>query len=138
MKPEETIFVKILLPSKPFLTKEVLSVEIPAKQGPYLVLTQRAPCLKLLKNGVMKIKNINEEKEELFFISEGVTKIRENECTIITSEAFKLEEINLEEIYSKIKVYEKKEKRKSHLDAVDEKYVNFLKSIVGYFANKNA
>ena len=42
MGEQDSIFVKMLIPQKPFSVKEVLSVEIPAVDGPYLVLPRRA------------------------------------------------------------------------------------------------
>ncbi|MCQ2914409.1 MAG: hypothetical protein MJ247_04370 [Alphaproteobacteria bacterium] len=79
-----SIFVKVLLPNKPFLVREFTQVIIPAVDGPYSVLLNRAPCLKLLKAGVLTL--VDDDGTSEYNISEGIAKIREDGCTILVQD----------------------------------------------------
>ena len=57
MAEQESIFVKMLIPQKPLSVIEVAGVEIPAVEGPYLVLPKRAPAMKMLKAGIVVLKD---------------------------------------------------------------------------------
>ncbi len=134
MGEQDSIFVKMLIPQKPFSVKEVLSVEIPAVDGPYLVLPRRAPAMKLLKDGVVTIINADQTKTEKYFISAGVAKIRDNACTILTHNILSVEDIKIDEIKKSLAEYKEKENKESHLDMIDQKKTAFLEMIAGYFA----
>lgn len=133
MNAQDSIFVKMLLPQKPFAVKEVLSVEIPAVEGPYLVLARRAPAIKLLKNGVVILENADKTKIEKYFISSGVAKIRDNACSILTRDVLNVAETDAEKIKKELAVYREKESKQSTLDAIDREKAAFLQMIVGYF-----
>lgn len=135
MTEAESIFVKILTPEKPFLVKEVLSVEIPAAQGPYLVLPRRAPAMKILKNGVLVLTE--EGKTEQYLITNGVAKIRDNSCTVLVKEVLDVEDVQIEEIKKRLSVFEEKIKKEEQLDPLETEKNAFLQMIVGYFAKRN-
>lgn len=133
MDAQNSIFVKMLLPQKPFAVKEVLSVEIPAVEGPYLVLPRRAPAIKLLKSGVVVMTNADKAKVEKYFITSGVAKIRDNACTILTREVLDAAETDVEKIKKELAAYREKETKQSTLDAIDREKAAFLQMIVGHF-----
>lgn len=134
MGEQDSIFVKMLIPQKPFSVKEVLSVEIPAVDGPYLVLPRRAPAMKLLKDGLVILINADQNKKEKYFISSGIAKIRDNACTILTHNVLNVEEVKIDEIKKSLEAYKEKENKETHLDEIDQKKVAFLQMIAGYFA----
>lgn len=134
MAEQDSIFVKILIPQKPFSVKEVLSVEVPAEDGPYLVLPRRAPAMKLLKDGLVTLVDADQTKREKYFISAGIAKIRDNACTILTHNVLNVEEVNIEEVHKKLAAFKEKENKETHLDEIDRKQVDFLEMIAGYFA----
>ena len=134
MAETESIFVKILTPEKPFLVKEVSSVEVPAQNGPYLVLPRRAPAMKLLKQGVIVLTE--EGKTERYLTTDGVIKIRDNGCTILVKEALNAEDANLDEIKKRLAVFEEKENRGEPLEAPEIKKKAFLQAAVGYFEKR--
>lgn len=84
-----SIFVKVLLPNKPFLVREYNQVIIPAVDGPYSVLLNRAPCLKLLKAGVLVL--VDDDGKAEYDISAGIAKIREDGCTILVQDVTMVE-----------------------------------------------
>ncbi|MBR1945577.1 MAG: hypothetical protein IJ846_04730 [Alphaproteobacteria bacterium] len=134
MAEQESIFVKMLIPQKPLSVKEVFSVEIPAAEGPYLVLPRRAPAMKLLKAGVVVLKDADQGKTEKFFVSAGIAKIRDNACTILSHNIQNIEDVKLDEIRKELDIYSEKEKKEIHLDEIDRQRIAFLQMIVGYFA----
>ncbi|MGN1079539.1 MAG: F0F1 ATP synthase subunit epsilon [Alphaproteobacteria bacterium] len=134
MGEQDSIFVKMLIPQKPFSVKEVLSVEIPAVDGPYLVLPRRAPAMKLLKDGLVTLINVDQNKKEKYFVSSGIAKIRDNACTILTHNVLNVEEVKIDEIKKNLKAYKEKENKETHLDEIDQKKVAFLQMIAGYLA----
>ena len=134
MGEQDTIFVKMLIPQKPFFVKEVLSVEIPAIEGPYLVLPRRAPAMKLLKDGMVTLTDADQTKKEKYFISSGIAKIRDNACTILTHDILGVEEVDPDKIKKDLIMYKEKENKETHLDEIDQKRVAFLEMIAGYFA----
>ena len=140
MVAEETIFVKILTPQKPFLVKEAVSVEIPAYEGPYLVLPRRAPSLMLLNCGIVDVKDAETQKSEKYFISAGYAKIRDNGCTILARKAVSVTDVDLGETKSSLAELEKKEAEtdpKNHtLTQIKEK-IAYLRMVVGYCEKRN-
>ena len=133
MADQESIFVKMMIPQKPLSVKEVFSVEIPAINGPYLVLPRRAPAMKLLKAGIVVIKDADQGKVEKFFISAGIAKIRDNACTILAHYVLNVEEVDLAEIKKELSVYREKEEKEIHLDEIDCQKIAFLQMIAGHF-----
>ena len=129
----ETIFVKMLIPQKPLSVKEVLSIEIPAINGPYLVLPRRAPAMKLLKAGIVVLKDADQGKVEKFFVSSGIAKIRDNACTLLAHYVQNVEEVDLAAIKKELSVYREKEAKEIHLDEIDCQKIAFLQMIVGHF-----
>ncbi|MBO4520010.1 MAG: hypothetical protein J5787_02270 [Alphaproteobacteria bacterium] len=129
----ETIFVKMLIPQKPLSVKEVISVEIPAVDGPYLVLPKRAPAMKLLKAGMVVIKDADQGNIEKYFVSAGIAKIRDNACTILAHFVQNADEVNLADIKKELSVYREKEEKEIHLDEIDLKKIAFLQMIAGHF-----
>ncbi len=134
MGDQDSIFVKMLIPQKPFSVKEVLSVQIPAVEGPYLVLPRRAPAMKLLKDGLVILTDADQTKKEKYFISAGVAKIRDNACTILTHNILNMEDVDPDKIKKDLIMYKEKENKETHLDEIDQKKVAFLEMVAGHFA----
>lgn len=134
MAEQESIFVKMLIPQKPLSVIEVAGVEIPAVDGPYLVLPKRAPAMKMLKAGIVVLKETEQGKTEKFFISAGVAKIRDNACTILTHYVQNTDDVDMAAINDELASYREKENKEIHLGENDLKRVEFLQMIAGYFA----
>lgn len=135
MASQETIFVKILVPQKPFAVKEVLSVKIPAIEGPYMVLPRRAPTIKLLTDGMI-IMTDDKGKTEKYFITSGIAKIRDNACSVLTRQVLDVSSVDLDKVKNEIKAFEEK-KEKSALNPVETESLNFMQMIVGCLEKRN-
>ena len=134
MAEQESIFVKMLIPQKPLSVIEVAGVEIPAVDGPDLVLPKRAPAMKMLKAGLVVLKDTEQGKTEKFFISAGVAKIRDNACTILTHYVQNVDNVDMAVINDELASYREKEKKEIHLGENESKRGEFLQMIAGYFA----
>ncbi len=80
------IRLKISSPEKVMVDKEVLSVLVPSKEGPLLVLPRRAPYISSLDVGIIEINRTNGEKQ-LFFAEAGMVEVKDNVCTVLTEDA---------------------------------------------------
>ena len=134
MAEQETIFVKMMIPQKPLLVKEVVSIEVPAVEGPYLVLPKRAPAMKLMKAGIVVLKDADEGKIEKFFVSEGIIKIRDNACTVLAHHIQNVEDVDLQAVNKELDSYREKTEKEIHLDEFDHKKIAYFRMIAGYFA----
>ena len=140
MASEETIFVKILLPQKPFLVKDAVSVEIPAYEGPYLVLPRRAPSLMLLRCGVVNIQDAETRKSEKYFISTGFAKIRDNGCTILVRKAVSVNDADSAGAKKQLIELEKQMAgidAGSHTLSLLKEKAEYLRKVAGYGEKRN-
>lgn len=110
----ETLFVKILVPEKPYLTREKSMIEIPAVKGPYLILPQRAPTIKMMKTGVLRLFENPEQEPDIYFVQKGIVKVRNNGCTILTKRIIALKDAD------KVALDNEINQLKTQLDKADE------------------
>ena len=134
MTESVSIFVKMLIPQRPLAVKEAQNVIIPALDGPYQVLPRRAPAMKLLRDGAVVLTGTDQGREETYFISSGIAKIRDNACTILTHNVIKSDEVNIGDVRKKLAVFRDKEEKGDVLDELESKKVAFLQMIAGHFA----
>ncbi len=106
MENEGIIKLKIASPEKVIVDKGVLSVLIPAAEGPLLVLPRRAPYISSLKVGVIEINRLNSEKQ-IFFSEAGMVEVKDNVCTILTENAVEVTKANRAEYASHLIEYKK-------------------------------
>ena len=134
MTEQESIFVKMMIPQKPLLVKEVFSIEVPAVEGPYLVLPKRAPAMKLIKEGIVVLKDADAGKIEKFFVSAGIVKIRDDACTILAHFIQNVEDVDMNAVDKELASYREKQEKEIHLDEFDCQKIAYFQMIAGYFA----
>lgn len=134
MTEQVSIFVKMLIPQKPLAVKEAQSVIIPARNGPYQVLPRRAPAMKLLCDGAVVLTGTDQGRNETYFISAGIAKIRDNACTILTHNVVKSDEVDIDDVRKKLAAFRDKEEKGDQLDDLERKKAAFLQMIAGHFA----
>ena len=141
----EPIFVKILLPEEPYLTREKAMVEVPTDKGPYMILPQRAPAMFLLEDGPLKLYETVNSKPEVYFIAKGIVKIRDNGCTVLTRRVIALKEANLNDIKNEIATTETQIEKENlgetenggfHRLKLQNDKLSFLKTVAGYLDKK--
>lgn len=103
----ETIFVKILLPTAPYLTLEEAMVEVPTQKGPYMILPRRAPTIMTLTDGVVRLFEAEKSEPEKYFISGGIVKARDNGCSILVNRVLPFAKADLSAVKKELQDLEK-------------------------------
>jgi len=74
--------LEILTPEETLFDNEVLSVQVPGKSGKFEMLNNHMPIVSSLKNGIIKITNTDNKKQEVK-ITNGVIEMKENKIIIL-------------------------------------------------------
>ena len=102
----EEFKVEIVNPEKSFLSKEdVTEVVIPAFEGEMGILKDHISIISFLKPGIIKIFSKN--KEEKFYVEDGIVEFKDNSLSILTSSIFSLEKIDKNYVNQSIQDAEK-------------------------------
>ena len=102
----EEFKVEIVNPEKSFLSKEdVTEVVIPAFEGEMGILKDHISIISFLKPGIIKIFSKN--KEEKFYVEDGIVEFKDNSLSILTSSIFSLDKIDKNYINESIQNAEK-------------------------------
>ena len=78
--------LEILTPDKSLFTGEVISVTVPGKKGPFMVLKNHAPIVSTLTKGDILI-SAQHNKEEKISISGGVVEVKQNNIIVLADVA---------------------------------------------------
>ena len=102
----EEFKVEIVNPEKSFLSKEdIIEVVIPAFEGEMGILKDHISIISFLKPGIIKIFSKN--KEEKFYVEDGIVEFKDNSLSILTSSIFSLDKIDKNYINESIQNAEK-------------------------------
>ena len=102
----EEFKVEIVNPEKSFLSKEdVTEVVIPAFEGEMGILKDHISIISFLKPGIIKIFSKN--KEEKFYVEDGIVEFKDNSLSILTSSIFSLDKIDKNYVNESIQNAEK-------------------------------
>ena len=88
-----------------FIDENVSEVVLPAIEGEMGILKDHIPIISFLKPGLIKV--YSKDKEEIFYVDDGIVEFKENLLSILTSKIFNLREKNNSFIEQKIKDAEK-------------------------------
>ena len=102
----EEFKVEIVNPEKSFLSKEdVTEVVIPAFEGEMGILKDHISIVSFLKPGIIKIFSKN--KEEKFYVEDGIIEFKDNSLSVLTSSIFSLDKIDKNYVNESIQNAEK-------------------------------
>ena len=102
----EEFKVEIVNPEKSFLSKEdVIEVVIPAFEGEMGILKDHISIISFLKPGIIKIFSKN--KEEKFYVEDGIVEFKDNSLSVLTSSIFSLDKIDKNYVNESIQNAEK-------------------------------
>ncbi len=76
------MYLEIITPEETLFNGEVNYVKIPGSEGSFGVLRNHAPLISSLGEGIIKIKDENNEERE-FEIKGGVTEVLKNNIVIL-------------------------------------------------------
>jgi len=124
--------LEIVSPEKLFFSKDnVEEVVIPAYEGEIGILKDHIPIISFLKPGILKLYN-SQNKEEKFYIEDGVVEFNDNCLTVLTSKISDIKDLKGNMISEIISESEKKLEDQNIND--NERYlinqkIDILKSI---------
>ena len=102
----EEFKVEIVNPETSFLSKEdVTEVVIPAFEGEMGILKDHISIISFLKPGIIKIFSKN--KEEKFYVEDGIVEFKDNSLSVLTSSIFSLDKIDKNYVNESIQNAEK-------------------------------
>ena len=102
----EEFKVEIVNPEKSFLSKEdITEVVIPAFEGEMGILKDHISIISFLKPGIIKIFSKN--KEEKFYVEDGIVEFKDNSLSILTSSIFSLDKMDRNYVNKSIQSAEK-------------------------------
>ena len=102
----EEFKVEIVNPEKSFLSKEdITEVVIPAFEGEMGILKDHISIISFLKPGIIKIFSKN--KEEKFYVEDGIVEFKDNSLSILTSSIFSVDKIDKNYVNESIQNAEK-------------------------------
>ena len=88
-----------------FIDEDVSEVVLPAIEGEMGILKDHIPIISFLKPGLIKV--YSKDKEEIFYVDDGIVEFKENLLSILTSKIFNLREKDNSFIDQNIKDAEK-------------------------------
>ena len=89
----EEFKVEIVNPEKSFLSSEdAVEVVVPAYEGEMGILKDHISIISFLKPGILKI--FSKDKEQKFYVEDGIVEFKNNSLSILTSSIFNLNEID--------------------------------------------
>ena len=124
--------LEIVSPEKLFFSDDnIEEVVIPAYEGEMGILKDHIPIISFLKPGILKLYN-SQNKEEKFYIEDGVVEFNDNCLTVLTSKISDIKDLKTNEISKIISESEKKLEDQNIND--NERYlinqkIDILKSI---------
>ena len=92
--PDKTFTVEIITPERVVFTGEIVSLTVPATEGPLGVLTDHAPLMAELVCGGIWLRHQDGE-EMMLCTSGGFMEVRDNHVRILSDSAEMAEEINI-------------------------------------------
>ena len=102
----EEFKVEIVNPEKSFLSKEdIIEVVVPAFEGEMGILKDHISIISFLKPGIIKIFSKN--KEEKFYVEDGIVEFKDNSLSILTSSIFSVDKIDKNYVNESIQNAEK-------------------------------
>ncbi len=102
----EEFKVEIVNPEKSFLSKEdITEVVIPAFEGEMGILKDHISIISFLKPGIIKI--FSKDKEEKFYVEDGIVEFKDNSLSILTSSIFSVDKIDKNYVNESIQNAEK-------------------------------
>ena len=135
MVDQEKIEIDLVSPEKQVFSKMADMVIISGTEGDFGVLPGHAPIVSSIRPGTLEIQDAN--KIEILFIAGGIVEVLSNKVSVLASEVYSKEDIQVDECESKIGEFtsemqnmtsdEEKEKSQNEIDKY-QAMINFKNS----------
>ena len=106
MEEEEKLNLEVVSPEKLILSKSVDMITISGTEGDFGVLPGHAPIVSSIRPGILEIE-FNKEIQKMF-IGGGFIEVLLDKVSILATEVFSSEDINVSECENKINEYNAK------------------------------
>lgn len=83
MAEDKTFKLELITPSEVVYSKDVVSIVVPGSEGYLGVLARHAPLMTSLKEGQLKIQELNQPMPHLINIKEGFLEVLNNRVDIL-------------------------------------------------------
>ena len=127
----DKFILEIINPEASFLIDEnVNEVILPAIEGEMGILKDHIPIISFLKPGLIKV--YSKDKEEIFYVDDGIVEFKDNSLSILTSKIFNLREKDNSFIDQNIKDAEKlleEENLSDQIRFLTDQKIQVLKSL---------
>ena len=127
----DKFILEIINPEASFLIDEnVNEVILPAIEGEMGILKDHIPIISFLKPGLIKV--YSKDKEEIFYVEDGIVEFKDNSLSILTSKIFNLREKDNSFIDQNIKDAEKlleEENLSDQIRFLTDQKIQVLKSL---------
>tara|TARA_A100000164_G_scaffold332548_1_gene322537 strand:+ start:149 stop:541 length:393 start_codon:yes stop_codon:yes gene_type:complete len=127
----DKFILEIINPEASFLVDEnVNEVILPAIEGEMGILKDHIPIISFLKPGLIKV--YSKDKEEIFYVEDGIVEFKDNSLSILTSKIFNLREKDNSFIDQNIKDAEKlleEENLSDQIRFLTDQKIQVLKSL---------
>jgi len=113
-----------------FIDENVSEVVLPAIEGEMGILKDHIPIISFLKPGLIKV--YSKDKEEIFYVEDGIVEFKDNSLSILTSKIFNLREKDNSFIDQNIKDAEKlleEENLSDQIRFLTDQKIQVLKSL---------
>lgn len=125
---EKGIIFRISRPYKIYRTAMAPRIVVPGAKGDLTVMTDRAPTLVELRNGLVQVLDKANNVTERYFIKGGIADIARNRCAISTEKVVAYENISIEKATAK---------RDSAIYDEDKDYYQMIIDYLSTFGNRN-
>ena len=96
------VVFELASPEELLVSTSVDMVVVPGVEGDFGVLPGHAPFISAVRPGVIDIYQ-GEKIERRLFVSDGFAEVNERRCTVLSSEAYPLEELEREEVVERLR-----------------------------------
>ena len=101
----EGVQFELVSPERLVLSAEVDMVVVPGAEGDFGVLPGHAPLISAVRPGVISIYN-DRVIEARIFVAGGFAEVNEQGCTVLSIEAYPLEDLDRGEVQERLKAAE--------------------------------
>ncbi len=98
---DDKVSFELASPEALLVSTEVDMVVVPGAEGDFGVLPGHAPFISTVRPGVIDIHQ-GDKVERRLFVSGGFAEVNERRCTVLSSEAYPLEELERGEVEARL------------------------------------
>ncbi len=104
-KSDDKVTFELASPEALLISTEVDMVVVPGSEGDFGVLPGHAPFISAVRPGVIDVYQ-GDAIDERVFVASGFAEVNERRCTVLSSEAYPLDDLDRGEVEERLKYAE--------------------------------